>query len=223
MQDATSLTHFTLIRIIILQTAAQKPRPLPRLLQRHRRRNRRRSRLHRHRGQTPLHASKPTFALIENSIHTPQEHAPQNVKVLAAAGLNPAVGRPVGQILEGKVARLDLEEAVADGEGDRGQGGEVCRRREDPALLFGVVRGAWDLAVDSLAEGVADEAQRRARVGDGAVAGAVVVAAVDGREAGLEHPEAVARVDRRVDGLFAFERVPVDVAEGEEALLGFVT
>jgi hypothetical protein len=83
--------------------------------------------------------------------------------------LDPAVSSAVPEILERKVAGFDLEQRVADAEGDLGQGGEVGGGGEDPALLAGALGGAGDGEVDCFAEGIGDEAEGCAGVGYGFV------------------------------------------------------
>jgi hypothetical protein len=132
--------------IIRAPTTPQKPKPPPLLLLQLLvcRRRRLGILLHfqrkcllsqRRRRQISLSAPKSRIPLIVNSINTPQEHAAQNIEFLVSARLNPAISRAVLEVLERKIAGLDLEEGVADAEGDSGQGREVGGGGEDPALL----------------------------------------------------------------------------------------
>ena len=172
--------------------------------------------------QIPLNATKARIPLIVNRINAPQEHTTQNVEFLVSAGLDPAIGNAVVEVLECEIARFDLEQRVPDAECDFGQGREVVGRGEDPALLAGGFDRAGDGAVDLLAQGVGDEAEGCARVSYGFVARAVDLGAVDGGGAGVEQPGAAAIVDGRVSGCLALQGVGVDVSEGEETALGDV-
>ena len=123
-------------------TTPQKPQPPPLPLQRRLRRRRRlqplqilRPRRPHRRRQIPLNAPKARIPLIVNRIYTPEEDAAQNIEFLVSAGLDPAVGGAVVEVLERKVARFDLEERVADGEGYFGERRGVGGGGEDPALL----------------------------------------------------------------------------------------
>lgn len=72
------------------------------------------------RRQIPLNTPKTRIALVENRVHAPQEHTAQDVEFLVSARLDPAVSGAVVEVLEGEVGRFDLEERVAEGEGDLG-------------------------------------------------------------------------------------------------------
>ena len=59
--------------------------------------------------------------MIKDGIDAAQKNTTQDVKVLAAARLDAAVGCAVGKVLECKIRGLDVEEGVADGKGDFGE------------------------------------------------------------------------------------------------------
>lgn len=104
--------------------------------------------------QVTLDAPEARVPLVEDGVDAAEEDTAQDVKVLVAARLDAAVGGAVAEVLESKVRGFDVEEGVADGEGDFGESREVGRGREDPALLRGAFSGAGDGAVDLLAQGI---------------------------------------------------------------------
>lgn len=169
----------------------------------------------------PLDGPEAHVADVEDGIDPLEERVPQDIEAQVAAALDAAVDVARPRLGEAQVLLAHGELLAADGEGDGGQvrGGRVGR--VDVALELAVVAGARDGVVDGGAGVVVDEGEGGARVGDGAVARALEGPAVDGGRGRVEHPEALAAVDRRVMDFLArgLDGRLVDEAEGVEGLV----
>lgn len=152
-----------------------------------------------------------------------QEHIPQNIKRHVTPALDTAIHEPTLRSRKAQRLLLDRKLLIPDRECDRGQLVCCCGVWEDVALLCGIVLGAGDGRIDGFACSIIDETKRGARVGDGGVAGARDIRAVDGGGGAVKHPEALRVVDGGVINLAlghtgGGERGLVDVAKGVEGL-----
>jgi hypothetical protein len=137
-----------------------------------------------------------------------QENVTENIECHGAARLDTAV--PVGVVgrRENQVLFLNDELLVTDGNADIRKLVDGGGHRDEVALVLLVVLGSRDGLVESLADLVRDESERRSRVGDGRVSALGDLLSVDCRAAGVNRPEPLRVVNwSPVDVLTDFLRV----------------
>ena len=175
---------------------------------------------------SPLHSTETGVALVEDGVDRLEEDITENVKGHVTTGLDAAVDHPVAGVGEAEIFLLDVEQRVANGEGDGGEVVGGSAGGEDVALLGLIVGRARDGLVDGFNGRVIHECKSCASIGNGGVARSGDGLAVDGSGGRIEHPETLAVVDRRVGDVLprSGDDVLIDVSEGVEActLVGVV-
>jgi len=165
-----------------------------------------------------LDSTEAGVALVEDGIDALEESVTQDIEGHVTPGLDTSIHHTVPSIRKRQIFLHDGKQVIANGELHNGElvGGHA--RREGVSLLCGIVRGARDGGVDSLAGGVVNKSKGSARISDGGIARASNAGAVDAGGGGVEHPEALGVIDGSVDGLLArsSDGGLVDVTKGVE-------